>query len=845
MSSYAKNRPPYFTTDSESPILSPDLQDETSLSADSSGSSDLKDKCTQTTLSSTKHFHASRLLCYDVGCWTTKSEKDDSVDKFTKNTKAVIKRRVYGLNQRPVQFLGSLFPLISNILNYKWTWVLKDFISGAVVSMIHLPQAMAGAMTAVMRPQHGLFITIFPGLMYAFLGSSPQNSVGGMPITAALTGVSMSRIREHYHPENYTITNAGEMLDVHFQIAGAVALVAGLFQLLMGIFKLGFLSNIFSTNVMDPFSVACCMQAIFGQVPNMLGIGLFPYCGLAKHPWLVSNMFINIKNINAYDTMISVLAASCILGFREFLQPILFRKTNIVYPIEFFVLVLGALVSYWFNLNERFGVRILGAIPESLPLPQPPPMDYIPHVLGEGFINALVSFGLTISSAKILARKEGNKISPSQELIAIGSANVFGSFFSCFISAAPVGRSVINQSMGSKSQLSTIFGCLFMMVLFLSVGQSLYYLPVGIVSANIVVTLIMTLKIFGDLPTLWKASKPDTFTWIITFTACIVLDVRVGLIIGITFSLFFVTYRSHRPKVRVLGRIKKSAGYLPLKEYREATEIPGIKILQVQSAFHFGNAEYLVKKIKSMIIDPNPPPVADPGSYIATVVNEREESPIGRRRSVVAAVMIERNRVHDQETSRPLLEQTNHQVIPLGTAKSAPNLADFSEFEEAGFDKPSSKKTKFSFKKLTLSVNDPNKAKSLMRPSSSATASTDTLDELETDLTRAIIDLNMTSFIDSVGLRALEQIASDLEKLGVEILLSQNKGSITDQIKRLKVLKTIPERNIFLCVEDAVAEAKRRIRKRAEPDHIPLEETPDNRFWPTPAFRVEGLPGTN
>ena len=90
--------------------------------------------------------------------------------------------------------------------------------------------AMAGAMTAVMKPQHGLFMTMFPALMYVVLGTSPQNSMGGMPVTAALAGVSMARIREEYHPDNFTLSSAGDMLDLHFGIAGAVAFVAGIMQ---------------------------------------------------------------------------------------------------------------------------------------------------------------------------------------------------------------------------------------------------------------------------------------------------------------------------------------------------------------------------------------------------------------------------------------------------------------------------------------------------------------------------------------------------------------------------------------------------------------------------------------
>ena len=89
---------------------------------------------------------------------------------------------------------------------------------------------MAGAMTAVMKPEHGLYMTMFPALAYVLLGSSAQNSVGGMPITAALAGVSMARIREAHHFDNFTIHSAEAMLDLHFHIAGVVAFVAGILQ---------------------------------------------------------------------------------------------------------------------------------------------------------------------------------------------------------------------------------------------------------------------------------------------------------------------------------------------------------------------------------------------------------------------------------------------------------------------------------------------------------------------------------------------------------------------------------------------------------------------------------------
>ncbi|OQV16718.1 Prestin [Hypsibius exemplaris] len=742
----------------------------------------------------------------------------EELEQFRANSKRFARRRIYGFNQTPLEFLLSFFPLFPMLRGYRWRWLANDFFSGIIVSMIHLPQAMAGAMTAVMKPQHGLFMTMIPALMYAIFGTSPQNSVGGMPITAALAGVSMARIREEYHPDNFTMS-PNDMLELHFGIAGVVAFVAGIIQISMGIFKLGFLSKLVSSNVLDPFSVACCLQAICGQLPVMFGIKLYPYCGLYKHPWLVVNMMASLHTVNGADTVISAVAASVILVFREFGQPYLYRKIKLVVPIEFLVMIAGTWICFAFDLQTQYGVRVMGTIPDSLPYPKVPSMEYVPHVLLEGFISAVVSFTITLSSAKILARQNADVISPSQELIAVGSSNLFGSFFSCFVSAAPIGRSIINQSMGSKSQLSSLFGCLFMVTLFLTCGQALKYLPVCIISTNIVVTLIMTLKIFADLPNLWRASKLDAMIWISTFLSCIFLDVRIGLITGVMLSLFSIIYRSQRPKIRVLGRIKDSQGYVPLKYYKEAAEVAGIKILQIQSALHYGNAEYLVKHAKYLTFLRNTAPTFQLDSVLAIPPTQNsDQQGSSRRRSSLPVKLYKAAPPH-----RPLTFKPND----LTTVKVQQSLRRIEESNSDLYADMEMPKLDGAgkFGDTTVQITTPT----------------------ESVVYGVVLDLSMTTFIDSVGLRALEQLADDLDKVHVGLFLVQNKGSIIQHIKKREILKVISEKSIFLCLEDAVFEAVRRGTHVLTPSGRPrrLSQDTDSRYWPTDMVRVEGLPATN
>lgn len=74
-------------------------------------------------------------------------------------------------------------------------------------------------------------------------------------------------------------------------------------------------------------------------------------------------MFVNLHEVNAFDALISALSASTILGFREYIQPKLYRRIKLVVPIEFVVLVVATLLSYLFDLHGRFGVRIMKKVP--------------------------------------------------------------------------------------------------------------------------------------------------------------------------------------------------------------------------------------------------------------------------------------------------------------------------------------------------------------------------------------------------------------------------------------------------------------------------------------------------
>ncbi|XP_055349416.1 solute carrier family 26 member 6-like isoform X2 [Paramacrobiotus metropolitanus] len=685
--------------------------------------------------------------------------------------------------------------------------------------MIHFTQEFATAMTGSMRPTQGLYISIFPPLIYALLATSPHNSLGAMPITAAVVGVSVMGIQETYYPQQYdaatgTLLSNGAQWDLHFQVSTGLAFFAGCFMIAWGLLKMGFLFTIISPSVMDPFGLACMLQSIMAQVPAAFGIQVPVRFTYAKHFRDLIYFLTNIYSIKVWEVVISISFASVVLVFREYLQPIIYRKTKLVVPIEFlmFVVVIG--LSYHFRFQQRLDVRVVGSYNHGLPWPSMPGYDYGLNIVWHGFFCAVIAYSVTLGSARTLARKNKDNIKTNQELIALGCAHLFGSFFSSFIVSAPMGRGIINQSMGSRSQLSALFGSVFLGIIVAFAGPAISYLPQCIISTTIVLFLVFSLRGFTELPKLWKSNKFDALVWVLTFVASVTLNVQIGFLLGITLSVVGLTIRTQSPKVRVLGRLKNSNGFVPLKYYNKAEEIAGIRILQINCPLHYANAHYLVQDVLTLAMEP----------FVIAKSSFTNES--------------------------NLFNESGHSLRSfLGTTSNPKLYRSKNRFDNG--DKTGSGTTERPRFTRKLSSSQPEEFPPYKPPTSTTRISNEFImiaGSSTSKASRVILDLGTVGYIDAVGIRGLEQLASDLKVKAIELILAQCKGSVRKQLRELELGKIVPERNIFPSLVDAVNESSRRIRiKTIEAQGtIRDRERRDVRFWDFPvASRISGLPQIN
>lgn len=213
----------------------------------------------------------------------------------------------------------------------------------------------------------------------------------------------------------------------------------------------------------------------------------------------------------------------------------------------------------------------------------------------------MVSYTITISMALIFAQKLNYKINSNQELLAMGLSNVVGSFFACMPVSASLSRSLIQQTVGGRTQIASVVSCMILLTILLWMGPFFEPLPRCVLASIIVVALKGMFLQAKELKRFWKLSKSDALIWISTFLIVVIVNIDVGLLAGIIISLAIILWQSLRPYTCLLGHIPNTDLYLDTTRFKMATEIPGIKIFQYSGNLNFANASHFKTELHRLV----------------------------------------------------------------------------------------------------------------------------------------------------------------------------------------------------------------------------------------------------
>ncbi|WP_347861415.1 sulfate permease [Salimicrobium sp. PL1-032A] len=368
-----------------------------------------------------------------------------------------------------------------------------------------------------------------------------------------------------------------------------LSLMVGVIQLLMGLLKLGFVVNFLSHAVISGFTSAAALIIGLSQLKNLIGVDL---AGQKNIFIILSDAVMRISEINWITFAIGIGSIALLVFFKKKVPRI---------PGPLVVVVLSALLVYFFNLEER-GVSIIGNVPDGLPALSLPAfsVDSMMALLPIALTISFVGFMESIAVAKAIASKEKYKVESNRELTGLGAANIVGSFFSASPVTGGFSRTAVNYQAGAKSGLASIITAVLIMITLLFFTGWFYYLPNAVLAAIIMVAVFGLIDV-KEAKHLFRIKKADGWVLVITFVATLVTGIESGILIGAGAAILLFVWNSAYPHTAVLGYVEKEGVYRNVDRYPEALEETDTLIFRMDASLYFANFAFVEERMRKIL----------------------------------------------------------------------------------------------------------------------------------------------------------------------------------------------------------------------------------------------------
>lgn len=529
--------------------------------------------------------------------------------------------------------LINFFPVVRWLPKYKIKeYVWGDVMSGLIVGIILVPQAIAYCLLAGLEPVYGLYTSFFANMIYFFLGTSRHVSVGIFSLMSLMVGQVVDREvylagfdlsddskqsslgagwngTEDHQDTAVNLTMGAFSMECGkecyaISIATVLTFLAGLYQVLMAVFRLGFVSVYLSAPMLDGFATGASCTILTVQVKYLVGLKIPRHHGYGTVVVTWINIFKNIFMTNVCDVITSAICITVLVVGKE-LQDRYKDRLKIPLPTELVVVALATVVSHLADLNGQYNSSISGAIPTGFIPPKVPNFELLPRVAIDAIPLAVISFAFTVSLSEMFAKKNGYTVRPNQEMLAIGFCNIIPSFFHCFTTSAALAKTMVKDSTGCRTQVSSVVSALVVLLVLLFLAPFFYSLQKCVLACIIIVSLRGALRKFKDFPRLWRLSKIDAVVWMVTMCSSALISVEIGLLIGVVFSMICVVAQTQHPKASLLGQIENTNHYEDMDDYDNLVIIPRVKIFRFQAPLYYANKDFFLKSLfKAVGLEP-------------------------------------------------------------------------------------------------------------------------------------------------------------------------------------------------------------------------------------------------
>ena len=476
--------------------------------------------------------------------------------------------------------LGKYVPIAGWLSGYRGEWLRFDVVAGITGAAVVIPKAMAYAAIVGLPVEIGLYTAFIPMVIYAILGTSRPLSFSTTSTIAILVASELAMFAPEGSPGQLVVA------------ASTLAFLVGAFLLLAGIFRLGFISNFISDPVLTGFKAGIGLVIIVDQVPKMLGVH-FEKAGFFQN---ILSIFQHLPETGIATFLLALVTLALMVGL---------ERVRPHTPAPLFAVVLGIAASGIFGLGQA-GVGLVGKIPGGLPAPVLPDVSLVGKLWPGALGIALIAYIESIAAGRAFVRHGDPRPNSNQELVALGVANLAGSFFRIIPAGGGTSQTAVNDKAGARTQLTQLVTAIIVLGVLLFLSPLISLMPQATLAAVVVATTVGLLNP-RDFQAILHTRRIEFWWSVIAFAGVVVFGTLQGILVAVAISVMTLMYGANHPPIYALGRKPGTDVFRPLSdEHRGDETFLGLLIVRTEGRMTFMSVPRLGERFWELIHEGQP-----------------------------------------------------------------------------------------------------------------------------------------------------------------------------------------------------------------------------------------------
>lgn len=455
-------------------------------------------------------------------------------------------------------------PFFNTIRKYQRQLFMADLLAGLIVGIVALPLAIAFGIASGVSPEKGIITAIVAGFLISVFGGS-KVQIGGP--TGAFIVIVYGIIQQYGF--------SGLMI---------ATIMAGVFLVLLGMFKLGTIIKYIPYPIVVGFTSGIAVTIFTTQMKDLFGLDMAKVPADFIEKWIA--YFQAFDTINWWSLLVGLVTILIIVVSPRFSKKI---------PGSLIAIVLLTLVVWL--LRTYAGIDTIETIGDHFTINAMLPEAQVPNITWE-VIKSLVAPAITIAvlgaiesllSATVADGASGDKHDSNAELVGQGIANIVTPLFGGIPATGAIARTMTNINNGGKTPVAGIVHAFVLLLIFLFLMPLAQYIPMACL-AGVLIVVSYGMSGWRTFKELLKSPKSDVIVLVITFLFTVIFDLTIAIEVGLVIAcLLFMKRMTESTDVHVVLNEIDPNEDTDMHHVEEHLIIPkGVEVYEINGPYFFG-----------------------------------------------------------------------------------------------------------------------------------------------------------------------------------------------------------------------------------------------------------------